>query len=424
MDKRMRAGAGKEEILLPESYLALENFSIVHRALDVRAVIVENGHKIAFVSIEMTSIPEREIEGFRDRIVSETGIARENIWVCCTHTFSAPHLLPDFMLRENDGIAKKKEFYKSLQNAVSAAVIKALCRMEEVTPRFGNSCCDINIGRDVELEEGWWIGEQGMGLVDHEIQVLRLDNREGKPVAVIFNYAIQSSVLDGSVLSTGGKGVSPDVAGTACDYVERSFRKPHPVVLFLIGAAGDQIPVKRAVSESFVKGERVQLDRHEEGFKICEELGKMLGDSVIRAINSSRVISMEDGIRIGRKKITVPGKEMKRDLHQLRPVKEMEYVQTGEKDMLIETAAIGEIAFLGIKPELNCITAAAVKAFSPYRYTIITTMVNGAAKYMADKRSYDRFTYEAQNSPFARGAAEIVMKESISLLEDMHENRL
>lgn len=36
----------------------------------------------------------------------------------------------------------------------------------------------------------------------------------------------------------------------------------------------------------------------------------------------------------------------------------------------IEIAAIGEIAFLGVKPELNCITASGVKAFSPYEHTI------------------------------------------------------
>lgn len=424
MDKTMRAGAGKEEILLTEEYLAIEDFSIIHRALDVRAVIMDCGGKIAFVSVEMTSLPAEEIEAVRDRIAGETGIVRENIWVCCTHTFSAPHLLPDFMLKENDGIAKKEEFRRSLQNAASAAVKKAMGRMETVTPRFGSSYCDINVGRDVELEEGWWIGVQGMGLVDHEIQALRLDNSEGKPVAVIFNYAIQSSVLDGSVLSTGGKVVSPDVAGTACDYVERSCHNPHPVVLFLVGAAGDQVPVKRAVSETFVKGERVREDRHEEGFKICEELGRTLGDAVIRAMDSSQEISVQDGIRSGRKKITVPGKEMERDLHQLRPVKEMHYAETGETETEIEAAAIGEIAFLGVKPELNCITAAAVKAFSPYGHTLITTMVNGASKYMADKRSYDRFTYEAQNSPFARGAAEILMKESILLLKEMHENRL
>lgn len=55
MDRTMRAGAGKEEIMLMEAYLAIEDFSIVHRALDVRAVIIENGTKMAFVSVEMTS---------------------------------------------------------------------------------------------------------------------------------------------------------------------------------------------------------------------------------------------------------------------------------------------------------------------------------------------------------------------------------
>ena len=59
------------------------------------------------------------------------------------------------MLAENDGIAKKEEFRKALQNAAAAAVIKAQNRMEAVTPRFGSSYCDINIARDEELEDGW-----------------------------------------------------------------------------------------------------------------------------------------------------------------------------------------------------------------------------------------------------------------------------
>ena len=60
-----------------------------------------------------------------------------------------------------------------------------------------------------------------------------------------------------------------------------------------MGAAGDQVPVKRTVSETFVKGERVRKDRHEEGFKICEELGRTLGDAVIRAMDSSRQVSVD-----------------------------------------------------------------------------------------------------------------------------------
>jgi neutral ceramidase len=33
-------------------------------------------------------------------------------------------------------------------------------------------------------------------------------------------------------------------------------------------------------------------------------------------------------------------------------------------------------------------------------------MVNGAAKYMPDAAAYDKITYEAMNSSYARGSAE------------------
>lgn len=38
---------------------------------------------------------------------------------------------------------------------------------------------------------------------------------------------------------------------------------------------------------------------------------------------------------------------------------------------------------------------------------------------MAERDSYDRSTYEAMNSPFGKGAAEILMKETLGLLEQM-----
>jgi hypothetical protein len=46
-------------------------------------------------------------------------------------------------------------------------------------------------------------------------------------------------------------------------------------------------------------------------------------------------------------------------------------------------------------------------------------MVNGASKYMADRSAYDRFCYEAMNSPFGRGAAEIVTAGGVELLRNM-----
>jgi hypothetical protein len=48
--------------------------------------------------------------------------------------------------------------------------------------------------------------------------------------------------------------------------------------------------------------------------------------------------------------------------------------------------------------------------------TIVMTMVNGGAKYMADAESYDKITYAAMNSRYAKGAAELVSSRILQLL--------
>ncbi|MFR8220809.1 MAG: hypothetical protein ACLU9T_07020 [Blautia faecis] len=52
------------------------------------------------------------------------------------------------------------------------------------------------------------------------------------------------------------RAVSPDVAGIACDYVEKNTGDDGFVALYLIGAAGGRAPVEKAVMETFVRGEK------------------------------------------------------------------------------------------------------------------------------------------------------------------------
>lgn len=49
-------------------------------------------------------------------------------------------------------------------------------------------------------------------------------------------------------------------------------------------------------------------------------------------------------------------------------------------------------------------------------------MVDGAAKYLPDARSYDRYTYEARSSPSARGAAEAAAAAIVSLLRRTYQS--
>ena len=89
----------------------------------------------------------------------------------------------------------------------------------------------------------------------------------------------------------------------------------------------------------------------------------------------------------------------------------------GDKEQTIELFSLGDLAILGVKPELTYLTLKQIQAASPFAVTLVSTLINGGAKYMADQSAYDRCMYEAVNSPFAPGAAELLVKEAAALLK-------
>ena len=72
---------------------------------------------------------------------------------------------------------------------------------------------------------------------------------------------------------------------------------------------------------------------------------------------------------------------------------------------------------MGVKPEVTYYTNQRVKEESPFPYTLLATLVNGGAKYMATKGAYERCMYEAINSPFSPGAAERLAHAAVTMLD-------
>lgn len=72
---------------------------------------------------------------------------------------------------------------------------------------------------------------------------------------------------------------------------------------------------------------------------------------------------------------------------------------------------------MGIQPEVESRFGARLRdsATSPFE---LVTLVNGAQKYLPGASSYDRITYEAMNSGFARGAEELLEETIINLVRE------
>ena len=394
----MRAGASTKTLCFPEGFFPTEGFSRQLDALCARVLVMEDGARYALLVLEMTSIPPEEIEVLGAVLREATGAA--HAFVLATHTFSAPHFMPDERL-DAVGLAKKRQLQALVAQAAREAAQEAMQRLCEVYPSVGAQECRVNSARDVQTPAGWWIGCCGDGPVDHAMTVIDLRRADSTHAAVLVHYPVQSSVLDGSQLREGGKAVSGDLAGAMAAELEAETGCP---VLFLIGAAGDQAPRQKAVGFTCdAQGVMTPTDMQDDAVPLCRALAREMAQAARMALAHARPMRSSD-IAFAKRTVTVPAKEIERDLHRLHPTRVPPYVPCGESEQSVTVLTLGDVRLVGVKPELCCVTAQQIGAGDPL--VRVVTLWNGVAKYMADADSCDRITYESQNSPFMKGAAE------------------
>ncbi len=411
----LMAGAGKRQIEIPEGYPALEGFGQIHDPLHARVLILQQEEAFALVSLELTSLMGQEVLKLKEQVSAWTGIPQRHIWICTVHSFSSPHLLPDQALKTPEKIALRDRYWQNICSAVEGAVHEALLQLQEAVTEVGTAFCSAAGNRDTELADGWWVGEGREGMTDPEMTILRFIGKDEKNIAILMHYGMQSSVMDQAVLADGKKPVTSDAAGLACRLGEQQYGG---VMIYMIGAAGDQAPTEKAVTERFENGEKVRTDKGQEGFAMCERLADQLLTAVDTALSTCGR-PQDTAFGFDERQITLPTKKMNGSVHTLKPCSSIRYEEDGEGSVTLHIWKIGKIAFIGTQPELNCVSAAQIREQSAFRHTLICTMVNGAAKYMADEASYDRITYEAMNSPWQRGAAEKLAEQSTEMLSKL-----
>lgn len=409
----MRIGIGRSVMEFPHGFFPTEGFVQQVHPLHVRVLFVEEKNPFALVSIEMTSLADEECERLKKETAILLSIEESRVWTSVTHTFSAPHILPDFALKTEEEKEHRTLLRRTLSDAVRSAVWQAKREAAESMLSLHQGESQTFASRDIELPEGWWIGCGGKGPSDHTLTVLEVRQNE-KVKGLILHLNTQSSVLDGTGAAEG-KCVSGDYVGVACMELEK--RYPGAAALFLIGAAGDQAPIQRGKGYApDGQGGYAEIDLHEESVSIAEKLGQQLTGEVITLLRTDGV-DLSGEVKTASRSFNAPAKKMNRNLRELKPAHTCQWELDGDKEQTIELFALGDLAILGVKPELTYPTLKQIQAASPYPVTLISTLINGGAKYMADQSAYDRCMYEAVNSPFAPGAAELLAREAAALLK-------
>lgn len=422
---KLFAGAGCGTIHFPDALFPMEGFKGIHDEPVARVLVLECGEKAALVSLELVMLPPELVDMVKTIVSDRTGTKKEHIWVHTTHAITTPHAphapmgpggVPlELGEEEKQNLDFKiKRYTDALKAAVTEAATAAATSFRPAKLGYGQAQSHISINRDVETPFGWWIGQNPEGKTNPNFDLLRFDGADGAPIAAAVIGGLKPCAIDNSQMQEGQRLVSSDVPGLACRLIEDKIKAP---CLFFMGAAGDQVPREQALLEEVEPDGTIKMLDFgvEKGLEIVARLGREFADNIIPVLNQIPCNRTEATVAVKETALSWGGKGR----IPLKPRKTVEFVQEREVKIDGNILALGHIALVGLKPEVNCITAEELTEKSPYERTILISMINGGQKYMPDAKSYERLTWEAQNSMMMPGAAEAWVNRVVETLHEM-----
>lgn len=189
------------------------------------ALVLQAGqNKFALVGLDLGRSPnETSLQAIRKRILDKAGIAHS------IHAGSHTHHGPVMELKDEPGKGKGTfdaalRYYRQMEEAVADALVEANNRLQPVRLAAGSVLVgNLNRNRHTKKDPK---------PVDRELVVLRLEGRNGEPVATVVNFTAHPTSLPSS-----DHRFSADYVGALKDFVAR---ETGAGVVFLQGAEGDQ----------------------------------------------------------------------------------------------------------------------------------------------------------------------------------------
>jgi hypothetical protein len=225
--------------------------------------------------------------------------------------------------------------------------------------------------------------------------VLRFETPAGKPIAILFNYAVHNDVTLGINEVTG------DLSGVAQKYVEDGLGDG-AVALWTMGPAGDQDP--RVFPRAGPGGKKDPAV----SYRAADAQGVMVGAEVLRVArlikDTTSVVKLEaDARKVSCR--TKPG---------VNQMADMTAVNAPTVDLRLGLIMLNQVALASVSGEVVTNIYLHLKKASPLTNTIMVTLANDRIGYIADDAAYDRPLFEVNGSPAQRGCAEGAIVDGLS----------
>ena len=203
--------------------------------LYARVLVLDDGrHSVAVVTLDLgRTFGQPQMNSVRERVRRLHGVS--DVMFMASHTHSAPVIDEDY-----DQIP---EWEQRALDKIVQTIGTARGRMKEARIGVGYGQAILGHNRRYVQSDGTirmlWRNSTGQptGVIDPTVGVIRVDDRQGAPLAILVNYACHPVVFGPDNLR-----YSADYPGAMARFVEQSWAE-RPVCFFLQGAPGDINPM-------------------------------------------------------------------------------------------------------------------------------------------------------------------------------------
>lgn len=377
----------------------------VHDPVKCKALVVSDAkHKAAIVTCDLIGISVQ----LREKVLAEVsglGITDQNLMLTASHTHSGPGAM---MKNAIAGLVfgfYNDKLTQMTADKIAAAIQTADAHLEPATLRIGETMLPdlVRNRRDPAGSYNYstrrfssaYDPRHPRNLTDPALTVLRFDNASGKPLAVLFHFAMHATVFGPDNML-----ISADWPGAAQAKIETAL--PGTVALYMNGAEGDQAP---AMLENQITDEQyVDLI----GGKVAEGvLGFLEGAAAVEAVP---VQSLKEFRKVppGNQVMGIPV-----------PSALIRHYFPG---LPLQVVRLGEAAFLACPVEMVAEIGITMKQAARglgIKYPLVAGLANDLVLYCATPADFTQGGYEVGNTLFGEIEAAVLIGEQMLLLRQV-----
>jgi len=203
-----------------------------------------SGKRAVLVTSDLLGFPAAVSHNIAERVERQHHLERARLLLSSSHTHGGPVIGKTLGLMypmNSQQWADVEAYTSDLEDKIVKLVGAALKSLQPARLGFGHGEAGFAMNRRARTNEEIAIGVNKEGPVDHDVPVLRVDDKHGKLRAVVFGYACHNTTARDFMEFHG------DYAGFAEAWLEN--HHPGARALFIAGCGGDANPYPRGTIE-------------------------------------------------------------------------------------------------------------------------------------------------------------------------------